>query len=232
MAPYEKSVQLKRLDAPAEFKFTGAPGSFEGYAAVFGNVDQGGDAIVPNAFKEVVKDRNGQVLVLYQHSARDPIGKAKVKQDSHGLHVRGTLALQDVTAAKAHALMQSGVLDAMSIGYEILPGGAEYAQGVRVLTGLKLYEVSVVTFGMNELARVDVVKTVSECKQPRELEHLLRESPHFALSRRKATAAANALWPILNEREAQGDARDERADVVAIAKTLDQISQLLKGYSK
>jgi HK97 family phage prohead protease len=187
---------------------------------------------VANAFKQAVTDRNNQVVVLYQHSARDPIGKATVNQDRRGLHVRGTLALRDATAAKAHALMESGVLDAMSIGYEILPGGAEYAEGVRILTALKLHEVSVVTFGMNELARVDAVKTVSECKQPRELEHLLRDNPHFALSSRKAKAAANALWPILNEREAQGDARDERADVVAIAKTLDQISQLLKGYSK
>lgn len=136
MNPNLQSVQINRRDARAEFKFAGSPGSFEGYAAVFGNVDQGGDCIVANAFKQAVTDRNGQVLVLYQHSARDPIGKATVNQDSRGLHVRGALALRDATAAKAHALMESGVLDAMSIGYEILPGGAEYAEGVRILTAL------------------------------------------------------------------------------------------------
>lgn len=225
------AVKLQQKSQITEFKFAGAAGAFEGYAAVFGNVDQGGDVIAPGAFKQVVQDRRGQVLILYQHSMRDPIGRAQVAQDGYGLHVRGQLALDDATAAKAHALMTGGVIDAMSIGYEVLPNGAQWHEsGARVLTDLKLYEVSVVTFGMNELARVDVVKSVRDCAQVRDLEHLMRESPYFALSSRKAKAAANALWPILNAREAQEDARDERAEAMAFAKSLDRLSHLLKGY--
>lgn len=222
---------LQQLSKAAEFKFSGTPGTFEGYAAVFGNVDGGGDVIAPGAFKDYQRTRDNRVLVLLQHSMRDPIGKADVSQDTRGLHVRGALAVDDPTAARAYGLMKSGLLDSMSIGFEIRSGGAQYVDGVRMLTDLKLYEVSIVTMGMNDLARVDAVKTAADCAHVRELEHLLRENPYFALSRRKATAAASALWPILTaERDAQGDARDERADFVAIAKTLDQLSQQLKGY--
>ncbi len=223
---------IHKLTSPAQFKFTSGTGSFEGYAAVFGNVDQGGDVIEPGAFKEFVKTRDGRVLILWQHDTQQPIGKAEVTQDARGLHVRGNLALDDATAAKAYSLMKNGLLDSMSIGYTILPGGEQAMNsGARLLTGLKLYEVSVVTFGMNEQARVDSVKSVFDCNTPRDLEHLLREMPHFKLSSRKAKAAANALWPILNEREAQGDARDERAEAMkAFTASLDTLTNLMKGY--
>lgn len=218
---------VKRLDTPTEFKLANALGGFEGYAAIFGNVDQGGDVIVQGAFREFVKTRDGKVLILYQHSVRDPIGKAIVSQDTRGLHVRGELALEDPTASKAYGLMKSGILDAMSIGYQVLPGGAEQDKSVRKLTGLKLYEVSLVTWGLNEQARVETVKSALDCQHPRELEHLLRDA--LQLSSRKAKAASNALWPILNtERDVQEGDRDDRA-IAAYVSQLNSITTFLKG---
>jgi HK97 family phage prohead protease len=221
--------QLQKSTVSPEFKFAGTPGSFEGYAARFGNTDNGGDMIEAGAFKDFAQDTQGRVLVLWQHSAHDPIGKAVVAQDSHGLHVRGALAVEDPTAAKAYGLMKAGVIDAMSIGYSILPGGAQTrSDGVRTLTALKLYEVSIVSLPMNELARVQAVKSAAECANVRELEHLLREAPHFQLSSRKAKAAANLLWPLLGDaREEQNDARDEREAVVHFADYLKQLNQLI-----
>lgn len=224
------SSQHKQLSVNAQFKFAASPGAFEGYAAVFDVVDSGGDVIEPGAFKEIEKTRDGRVLILYQHSHHDPIGKALVAQDAYGLHVRGELALDDPTAAKAYGLMRSGVLDAMSIGYAILPGGYEYApSGVRTLKALKLFEVSIVTFPMNGAARVDAVKRVRDCQSLRELEHLLREVPHFQLSSRKAKAAAGALWPILNEREAQEGDREDREMAELYVSELNSLTTLLKG---
>jgi HK97 family phage prohead protease len=226
----KSATPLQKLTSPAEFKFAGGDGSFSGYAAVFGNVDQGGDVIEPGAFKEFAKTRDGKVLILWQHDSQQPIGKAIVEQDQKGLRVRGSLALDDATAAKAYGLMKGGLIDSMSIGYQILPGGAEMLNsGARLLTGLKLFEVSVVTFGMNDQARVEAVKSVLDCNTSRDLEHLLREIPQFKLSSRKAKAAANALWPILAERDAPGDARDERA-AKAFTASLDSLNQLLKGH--
>lgn len=222
-----ESTQLTRN---SHFKFAATGGTFEGYAAVFGNVDNGGDVIQPGAFKQFATTRDGKVRVLYQHDATKPIGTAVVTQDSHGLHVRGELALDDSVAAQVYALMKSGALDSMSIGYGILPGGAQFMQsGERHLSALKLYEVSIVTFGMNEAARISSVKRAAECKSPRELEHLLRENPVFQLSSRKAKAAANALWPILNERDAQTDDREDREKAEQIVTQIQSITSLLKG---
>ena len=201
-------TQIKRFDSPTEFKFSGNAGKFEGYSAVFNNLDSGGDVILPGAFQEFVKTRDGKTIILYQHSARDPIGKGEVAQDSYGLHIRGELALDDPTAQKAYGLMKSGVIDSMSIGYDVLPGGEAFKNGRRELSRLKLFECSVVTFGMNDLARVETVKSAMDCTSPRELEHLLRDS--LTLSNRKAKAAANSLWPLLSDRDDQADDCDDR----------------------
>ena len=43
-----------------ELKAVGESGAFEGYAAVYGNVDQGGDMIQPGAFGKTIADRGGK----------------------------------------------------------------------------------------------------------------------------------------------------------------------------
>lgn len=89
------------LNSPAEFKFAAAEGVVEGYAAVFGNRDLGGDVIVPGAFQQVSKTRDGRVLVLYHHDPRSPIGKAEVVQDSLGLQFKAQLMMDDPIASRA-----------------------------------------------------------------------------------------------------------------------------------
>src|SRR5687767_7271291 len=100
------AMKLLHLDCPTEFKTIGEAGRFEGYAAIFGNVDLGGDVIERGAFKEIVKGRNGMVKVLYQHNTKDPIGVANVAQDDTGLRFDGQLILDSVSARSAHALMK------------------------------------------------------------------------------------------------------------------------------
>lgn len=222
------SVTLKH-SAPAEFKLaSGNSGKFTGYASVFGNVDSGGDVILPGAFKEIVRTRSGHVLVLYQHSAYDPIGKATVTQDSHGLLVDGELTLEDPVGARAYVQMKAGMLEGMSIGYDVRPGGSRTRQdGARELSDLRLWEASVVTWGMNDQARIEVVKSAMDCQNPRELEQLLRES--LLLSNRKAKAAASVMWPILDSPDAS-DARPELLTgekAQALAAELQSITRLI-----
>lgn len=218
------------LDTPTEFKFSGDSGRFTGYASVIGNVDQGGDVILPGAYREFAKTRDGKVLVLYQHNSQAPVGKARVQEDSRGLHVDGELVLDDPTAQRAYTHMKAGLLDAMSIGYDVLPGGQTIKDGRRELTALKIYEVSLVTFGMNDQARIEVVKSAMSCQHPRELEELLRES--LALSGRKAKAGANALWPILRGSASEDDDDPKAAaSVTRIAAALKRTHEILsKGF--
>lgn len=179
---------------PIEFKASavGSDGGFSGYAAIFNNVDSGGDIIRPSAFQEFVKTRDGKTLILYQHSQRDPIGKATVTQDSKGLAFSGQLELADPTAAKAHILMKRGLIDGMSVGYDVLPGGARLLQdGTRELTALKLFEISPVVWGMNVLAHIESVKSLAACTDERELKHLLHHEHKF--SRTRAAAIADSI---------------------------------------
>lgn len=227
MSQYQKSTttpySLKRLDAPAEFKFSGDAGEFTGYASIFGNLDAGGDVVLPNAFRESVKTRDGKTLVLFQHRSDSPIGKADVKQDQRGLHVRGELMLDDPTARKAYGLMRGGLLDGMSIGYDVLPGGEAFKNGRRELSALKLFEISVVTFGMNDLARVETVKSANACTDIRELRDLLRSQ--LSMNERIAKKAAGALWPIINGRDDDFD----NDDAVQFALQMATFSNSLRG---
>jgi HK97 family phage prohead protease len=196
---------MKALNLPTEFKAFGDSGSFEGYAAIFGNVDLGGDIIERGAFKDIVKGRDGKVKVLNGHRTSDPIGVADVKQDDKGLHFQGQLILEAPAGRSAYALMKGGALDGMSIGYDVLPGGGKVLEsGVRQLTGLKLWEISPVTFGMNPLAGIESVKTAGQITTIREFEDFLRDGAGFSHSQAKAIAADG--WKALQSTRDEGDA--------------------------
>lgn len=215
------------FDTPAEFKLAGDSGAIEGYASVFGNVDRGGDVILPGAFQKFSKTRDDKVLLLYQHDPRSPIGKADVAQDSTGLHFKARLVLSDPTAKRAYNHMKEGLLDGMSIGYDVLPGGAKYKDDRRELTAIHLHEISAVTWGMNPLAHVDVVKSAMDCADVRELEQLVREQ--LGLSSRKAKAVASRCWPLVADREDRDNDREDRGaeSLGALAAELQKLNSFL-----
>ena len=198
---------MKYLNIPLELetKAFGDSGSFEGYASIFGNVDLGGDVIERGAFKEIVKGRNGMVKILNQHSSRDPIGVAEVRQDDKGLQFKGQLILEAASARSAYALMKGGALDGMSIGYDVLEGGAKILEsGIRQLKALKLWEISPVTFGMNPLAGIESVKAAAQITTIREFEDFLRDAGGF--SKAQAIALASGGFKALQDRRESGDA--------------------------
>jgi uncharacterized protein len=180
---------MEFLNLQLETKSLSDAGTFEGYAAVFGNVDLGADVIEKGAFKEIVLGRNGRVKVLNQHNQRDPIGTAEVVQDGKGLKFKGELVMGVRSAQEAYLLMKSDALDGMSIGYDVLPGGAEIlTSGVRKLKALKLYEISPVTFGMNPKAGITGVKS-SDITTIREFEDFLRDVGGYTIAQAKALAS-------------------------------------------
>lgn len=197
---------VKQLDFKvAEFKLSDT-GSFSGYASIFGNVDQGGDIVERGAFQKIHTTSDGQVRVLYQHDMRQPIGKAKVQQDDIGLKFDGHLVLGIARARDAHEMMKAGILDGMSIGYDVMPGGAETTNaGIRKLKALELFELSPVTFGMNALARIENVKALEKISTVRELENALRDA---GFSVAQAKLIASGKWREASQREAGGGVKE------------------------
>lgn len=169
-------------------------GTFEGYGAVFGNVDSYGDVIAKGAFKVTLRDwkKAGSLPpMLVQHGGwmmtdmdALPIGKwESMEEDDTGLRVRGRLINLDTERGKnIYGAMREGVLDGMSIGYR----AKEYVIGTkpeeprRTLKAVELVELSVVTFPANGKARIDAVKT--EGLSRRELERRLTQDAELPRS--------------------------------------------------
>lgn len=149
----------ERRSGALEIKRLTDEGEFIGLASVFGNVDEGGDVVEPGAFKKTLAERGPEVPILWHHDPTQPIGIGRVEETDEGLLVHGKLELALDEARKAYIRLKRGLVRGLSIGYKTIKDSIE--GGVRRLKELRLYEVSLVTFPMNELARVQQVKSDS-----------------------------------------------------------------------
>ena len=176
-------------------------GKFEGYGSVFGNKDLGNDVIEKGAFSNSLKRKKPhQVKLLYQHKTDMPIGVfEEIKEDGHGLYVKGKLALQTQAGKEAYELMKMGALDGLSIGFKVNPDMVSYDKRSRkrLIKEVDLMEISLVTFPMNPKATVRSVKA-SEISI-REWESGLRDA--FNLSRSEAKVAAGAITKSFDENQ-------------------------------
>jgi len=135
-------------------------GMFSGYASVFGEVDLGKDRIERGAFMNSLVERGAPgVRMLYQHDPNEPIGAWKtIREDARGLYVEGVLSPGVGRAREVLALMKSGALDGLSIGFRTVKARTDAKTGVRRILEADLWEISVVTFPMLPSARVSNVK--------------------------------------------------------------------------
>lgn len=226
-------MEIGCIGAAFEAKFAdngGAPGSFEGYAAVFGNTDSHGDVIEPGAFAKSLLDRQreGRSLppMYKMHGAmtgnrHEPIGVwDAMSEDANGLHVKGRLIGLDTEQGKWNqAQVREGGFKGLSIGYRVPPHGAKNGTGrpgepKRFIKTANLREVSLVDDPSNVLARIYAMKAADddsfaeEIKTIREFEDFLRDVGGYSNSAAKAIAASGF--------KAQLDPRDEdRESVVA-----------------
>ena len=138
-------------------------GEFSGYAAVFGSKDSGGDIIEKGAFSKTIREDFGRIKILSQHTDCElPIGKPlELREDDKGLFIRGKIS-DTAKGRDIQTLMKDGVLNELSIGYDAVEFDYDSEQGVRRLKEIKLWEVSIVTWAMNDQAKIDEVKSLVE----------------------------------------------------------------------
>lgn len=138
-------------------------GEFSGYAAVFGNVDSGRDVIERGAFSKTIREDFDRIKILSQHTDCElPIGKPlELREDDKGLFIRGKIS-DTAKGRDIQTLMKDGVLNELSIGYDAVEFDYDSEQGVRRLKEIKLWEVSIVTWAMNDQAKIDEVKSLVE----------------------------------------------------------------------
>jgi uncharacterized protein len=159
-------------------------GVFEGYASVFGIVDQGMDVVERGAFQKSLGKR--KVKMLWQHDMAQPIGVwDEISEDERGLFVKGRVLKDVQKGAEAMALMNAGALDSMSIGYRTIAASDEGGGRIRKLLEVDLFEISLVTFPMLPDAKITAIKSIATI---REFEKALRDVG-FSQSEAKAIAA-------------------------------------------
>lgn len=126
-----KDAGLARASMPLELKAGGSEGTFEGYGAIFGNVDRDGDTVARGAFAESLKAR--LPMLLWQHDTKAPIGRFdEVREDERGLYVRGRLSMSG-RGAEAYELLRMGALDGLSIGFVTREATRDSATGTRTI---------------------------------------------------------------------------------------------------
>jgi HK97 family phage prohead protease len=166
-------------------------GAFEGYASLFNREDLGRDIIMPGAFRESLARKGaGGIRLLFQHNPAEPIGAwEELKEDARGLFARGRLTLDVTRAREVLALMRSGAIDGLSIGFRAVRAHRDRARGIRRIASLDLWEISIVTFPMLPDARIRSLKHrafAGRRPSEREFERWLTQDAGFTRSEARA----------------------------------------------
>lgn len=159
---YKHSFEIKNIDDS---------GVIEGYGAVFGNVDDGGDIIEKGAFSGSLEKKSRTVKMFLNHDSNRLVGRwTDMFEDDYGLYVRGQINLETVAGRESYSLAKQKALDGLSIGYRVIE---QAKQGVnRLLKELDLFEVSLTPIPMNALATITAVKNTDYVEVARVIEDL------------------------------------------------------------
>lgn len=155
-----ESRTLKTIQFKTE-TFDEEEGIFSGYGAVFGNVDSGGDIIEHGAFTKTLAKGWERVKILALHNdCILPIGRPlELREDEHGLYLKAKIS-DTSTGRDVRTLIRDGVLSELSIGYDPIIFEFDENQ-IRHLKEVELFEISVVTWAMNDQAMIEDYKSLS-----------------------------------------------------------------------
>jgi HK97 family phage prohead protease len=210
----EDKPRLERKTVETSARPTTDLGEFSAIAAAY-TVDRQGDEIVPGAFAKTIdawRESGKQIPLHWNHSSRaeniigsvDPASMREIRQ---GLYVRGSLDLDgSAVAGEAWRSMKANAV-ALSFGY-MAPGSGKRRDGVRELTEIDLFEISVVPSPANPDTRFLELKSADPSS--RSVTHPRREgeAPSMA-DLRKQAAELGLTLPMTRaeQREANPPAR-------------------------
>ncbi len=180
---------------------------FEGYGAVFGNIDSYGDIIMKGAFAESLETIKPKLC--YQHWMSNVIGVIdEAKEDDRGLFIKCRIPKAHTVGSDVATLIKCGGLDEMSIGYSEIDVSAGKFEGkdVHFLEKLKLYEISVVSHAANKEAVITGFKSMESAESIRDVEVSLRE---MGLSAKQAKTIISKVKEI-----SERDVTEEKKDVI------------------
>lgn len=183
----------KKQHLKMDIKAISEEGTFEGILSPYGNIDAGSDVVEKGAYTKTLRDRGNVVPLLWQHKPDCPIGELMLEDKADGLYCKGKLLMALPEAQKAYLLIKSKIVKGLSIGFETIKDSIE--GGIRKLKEIKLYEGSIVTFPMNEMALISSVKKRDE-KQDGDFNEELTEIQTWDAMYQMFRALQNAIWNV------------------------------------
>jgi hypothetical protein len=215
-----------------EYKFAGNDErTFEGYGAMFGNVDSYGDAIMPGAFAKTLAAHAaaGTKPPMFLDHGFSAAGMVigvweALSEDGQGLVAKGRL-LDTAAGEDTYKAMKAGAINGLSIGYRAIDFElrSKPDDPRRTLKAVDLLEVSVVALPANPKARVQAVKSMlPEIKTVRDFEEFLRDFAGFSDAQAKAVASSGF--------KAFDASRDGGESVDELAERIRRNINLLKGH--
>ena len=210
--------------ARAKFKAAGnAPvGTFEAIVSVFGNVDLGGDRVMPGAFTRTLsawKESGDRIPVIWSHDWDDPMSHIgyvdQAEERAEGLWVKGVLDVDNnPRAAYVARLLKERRVREFSFGYfadDFTVVDDPDHGSVRELRSIDLFEVGPTLLGMNpDTVLLEAASALNGSKAGRVL----------SSKNEKALADARNLID-----EVLASVRDEKAAAKSRKATADEVSE-------
>jgi HK97 family phage prohead protease len=138
----------------------------EGYASLFGEIDQARDMVMRGAFSDTLAARGvRRIPMLFQHDPSEPTGIwLELREDHRGLFALGRLVPEVTRGPELLSLLRAGAIDGLSIGFRTAKARIDPSTRIRRLYAVDLWELSIVTFPMLMGARVRNVKGTTRPK--------------------------------------------------------------------
>jgi HK97 family phage prohead protease len=152
--PQAKEPEIRTNSVDFEVRAEGDGMTFTGYASVFNSPseDLGGfiEYVAPGAFKRSLQSRN-EVKLLWNHDSGEPLaslrgGTMQLVEDERGLKVTAQLP-QTSRGRDVAELLRTNVINEMSFGFNVIKDSWSRDGQTRTLESVRLFEVSVVSFG-------------------------------------------------------------------------------------
>jgi HK97 family phage prohead protease len=140
----------RKIIALTDGKLAGdGAGTFTGYASLFGVLDSQGDVVLKGAYAATIPQFLERGFIAWGHDWNDPVATiTTAEEDDRGLLLTADFH-SDPDSQRARIRTQERLARqkfmGLSIGYTIPDGGAEFAEGARLLKQIDLYETSLVT---------------------------------------------------------------------------------------
>ncbi len=153
---------MRYKSIPTEFKADLDKRRIEGYASIFGNVDLGKDISHKGSFSKTIKERMPKGSIKFMRDHRTLIGAPEhLEEDEKGLLTVNRVSKTQL-GDETLEMVRDGTLTEMSYGYDIIKSDFSEVGGeeIRNLREQKLWETSVVTWGMNPDTSIIGVKEI------------------------------------------------------------------------